>query len=83
MTHKEDTRIFSDEEIKMRIIEETAAAFLYSDEEIRETFSPEDAEEFIEQRNLAISYLKGERRIKPYTDEAATPLAAEEQAAYK
>ena len=82
MTEEEGLRIFSDEKIKKKIIEETAAAFLYSDAEIREILPPEEAEEFIELRNVAAESL-GKNRPSGYgDDEPATPLAAEDAAEY-
>ena len=76
-------KIFSDEKIKKRIIEETAAAFLYSDAEIREILPPEDAEEFIELRNTATEAL-GRNMPSAYgEDDSAVPLAAEDSAEYK
>lgn len=65
---------------------ECLAAMLYSDEEIRETMSPEDADEFIKLRNdLANSNSSAESFVGKYdaTEDECLPLAAEEEEKYE
>ena len=70
----------------MDIFSECLAAMMYSDEEIRETMSPDDADEFIRLRNsLVASDSSCEKVIGQYgnSDDHALPLAAEEEENYK
>ena len=68
------------------LFSECLAAMMYSDEEIRETMSPVDAEEYIKLRDgLVASDASCERVIGGYGngDEDVLPLAAEEEENYK
>ena len=69
----------------MDLFSECLAAMMYTDEEIRETMSPEDADEFIELRNrLLESGTPREIRLGGYdSDEDSLPLAAEDEETYK
>lgn len=69
----------------MDLFGECLAAMMYSDEEIRETMSPEDADEFIELRNkLLESGSPREIVLGGYkSDEESLPLAAEDEETYK
>ena len=70
----------------MDIFSECLAAMMYSDDEIRETMSPDDADEFIRLRNsLVAPDASCERVIGGYGngDEDVLPLAAEDAEIYK
>lgn len=70
----------------MDIFSECLAAMMYSDDEIREMLSPDDAEEYIKLRDgLVASDASCERVIGGYGngDEDVLPLAAEEEENYK
>ena len=69
----------------MDLFGECLAAMMYSDEEIRETMSPEDADEFIELRNkLLESGSPREIVLGGYkSDEESLPLVAEDEETYK
>lgn len=70
----------------MELFNECLAAMLYSDEEIREVMSPDDAEEFIELRNnLVTSELPDDITIGRYENnkEEHLPLVAEEEETYE
>ena len=70
----------------MDIFSECLAAMMYSDDEIRETMSPVDAEEYIKLRDgLVASDASCERVIGGYGngDEDVLPLAAEDAEIYK
>jgi hypothetical protein len=68
------------------LFSECLAAMMYSDEEIRETMSPDDADEFIRLRNSLVAPDSScEKVIGQYgnSDDHALPLAAEEEENYK
>ena len=69
----------------MDIFSECLAGMFYSDEEIREMLSPEDADEYIELRNnLLASQSSSEIGLDKYvSDEHSMPLAAEDEESYK
>ena len=69
----------------MDLFGECLAAMMYSDEEIREMMSPEDADEFIELRNKMVeSGAPREIVLGGYdSDEDSLPLAAEDEETYK
>lgn len=58
-----------------------AAAMLYSDEEIREVFSKEDADEFIELRRQVRENFAPQKYDLGNNDEEL-PMAAEEESGY-
>ena len=68
-------------DIGVEMMTGAAAAMLYSDEEIREVFSKEDADEFIELRRQ----VKKNFAPKGYdidSDDEELPMAAEEESGY-
>ena len=68
------------------LFNECMAAMFYSDEEIRATMSPEDADEFIELRDELVSSAKPRTiSVGEYSDgdnENDLPMAAEDEEAY-
>ena len=58
-----------------------AAALLYTDEEIRDVFSKEDADEFIELRRQARENFST-KRYDTENDDEQLPMAAEEEKGY-
>lgn len=84
MTEEEGLKLFSDENFKMKMMRETAEAFLCRDEEILEALPLEEAQEFIAMRNEVVAEWERRLRLKKQrNDEPATPLAAEDSAEYK
>ena len=70
----------------MDIFSECLAAMMYSDEEIREAMSPDDADEFIELRNnLVAPGSSREVSIGGYgdSDDSELSLAAEQEETYE
>lgn len=65
-----------------KLFSECLAAMMYSDEEIRETMSTDDAEEFIRLRDELLSTDSSKKIYKANEDEAL-PLAAEDEESYK
>ena len=68
------------------LFSECLAAMMYSEEEIRETMSPDDADEFIRLREELLSPGSScEKIVGNYNDddEDALPLAAEDEETYK
>lgn len=67
----------------MELFGECLAGMLYSDEEIMENMSPEDAAEFIELRNELLLSRHETVLGRDYgNDEGELPMAAEEECAY-
>ena len=69
-----------------QLFNECMEALFYSDEEIRDTMSPEDADEFIELRDELVSSAKPRTiSVGEYSDgdnENDLPMAAEDEEAY-
>jgi hypothetical protein len=78
---EESSKETSKVEIEIDMITGTAAAMLYSDEEIRDVFSKEDADEFIElRRQVREKYTPKEYELGNNDEEL--PMAAEEESGY-
>ncbi len=74
---KEESKV----EIGVDMVTGAAAALLYSDEEIREVFSKEDADEFIELRKQARKNFATSKYEIGNNDEQL-PMAAEDESGY-
>lgn len=74
---KEESKV----EIGVDMVTGAAAALLYSDEEIREVFSKEDADEFIELRKQARKNFATPKYEIGNNDELL-PMAAEDESGY-
>lgn len=68
-------------DVGVEIVTGAAAAMLYSDEEIRDIFSKEDAEEFIELRRQARENF-APKGYDMEDDETQLPMAAEGESDY-
>ena len=66
-----------------KLFSECLAAMMYSDEEIRETMSTDDAEEFIRLRDELLSTDSSCKKINKSNEDEALPLAAEDEESYK
>ena len=66
----------------MDILSECLAGLFYSDEEIKATMSPEDADEFIELRNEFLHNSKTSISRSYNNEDADLPMAAEDSASY-
>ena len=66
-----------------KLFSECLAAMMYSDEEIRETMSTDDAEEFIRLRDELLSTDSSCKKIYKANEDEALPLAAEDEDSYK
>ena len=68
-------------DVGVEMVTGAAAAMLYSDEEIRDIFSKEDAEEFIELRRQARENF-APKGYNMEDDETQLPMAAEDGSGY-
>ena len=68
-------------DVGVEMVTGAAAAMLYSDEEIRDIFSKEDAEEFIELRRQARENF-APKGYDMEDDETQLPMAAEDEGKY-
>ena len=84
MTEKKQRKL-TDPDVYIDMISGAAAALTYTDREIRDTFSPEEAQEFIDLRDKVFAELDIDKRkygIVFDDEEESTPQAAEEEAPY-
>lgn len=83
MTEKKQKKL-SDRDVYIDMLGGAAAALTYTDKEIRDTFSPEEAQDFIDLRDKVYAELeidKYECGIATHED-VEIPLAAEDQEPY-
>ena len=76
-SRKKDSKV----DVGVEMMTGAAAAMLYSDEEIRDIFSKEDADEFIELRRQARENF-APKGYDVEEDEAQLPMAAEDDSDY-
>lgn len=76
-SRKKDSKV----DVGVEMMTGAAAAMLYSDEEIRDIFSKEDADEFIELRRQARENF-APKGYDAEEDETQLPLAAEDDSDY-
>lgn len=72
----------SGRDICVEILSGAAAALAYTDEEIRDTLPPEDAQEFIALRNRTLASLENDSHTYGPDEESNLTMAAEEDAPY-
>lgn len=86
MTEKKQRKL-SDRDVYIEMLSGAATALTYTDKEIRDTFLPEDAQEFIDLRDKIFAELDiDKRKYGLASDEDSSddlPLAAEEEATYE
>ena len=70
-------------EIGVEMMTGAAAAMLYSDDEIRDVFSKEDADEFIELRRQARENFAPPKSYDLGYNDEQLPMAAEEESDYQ
>ena len=77
-------RRLRDPEVLIDMLAGAAAALAYTDEEIRDVFDEEEAQEFIDLRNSVKARLR-QQEIRCYGEgpEQITPMAAEDGIHYK
>lgn len=78
---KKSSKETSKVDVGVEMVTGAAAAMLYSDEEIRDIFSKEDAEEFIELRRQARENF-APKGYDMEDDETQLPMAAEGESDY-
>ncbi|MBQ3243575.1 MAG: hypothetical protein IJB01_03115 [Bacteroidaceae bacterium] len=85
MTEKKQRKL-SDRDVYIEMLSGAATALTYTDKEIRDTFLPEDAQEFIDLRDKIFAELDiDKRKYGLASDEDSNddlPLAAEEETSY-
>ena len=84
MTEKKQRKL-SDRDVYIDILSGAATALTYTDKEIRDTFSPEEAQDFINLRDKIYAELdidKYEYGLASRDDDNDIQLAAEEQEPY-
>ena len=74
----------SGRDICVEILSGAATALTYTDEEIRDTLPPEDAQEFIALRNRTLASLENDSHLYGISpdEESTLTMAAEEDAPY-
>lgn len=72
----------SGRDICVEILSGAATALTYTDEEIRDTLPPEDAQEFIALRNRTLASLENDSHTYGPDEESTLTMAAEEEAPY-
>ena len=72
----------SGKDICVEMLSGAVAALAYTDEEIRDTLPPEDAQEFIALRNRTLASLENDSHTYGPDEESNLTMAAEEDAPY-